>query len=70
MVLVLVSLTISICCERLLLTLTISDGGPLQWNCHHLLDFIIEGGLELMERCVSGVTGINLIYLRKHIIRK
>ena len=65
---VIVSLTRSIFCEHLLKSfnscvlpcLTISGGGPFQWNTvgHHLLDFITEGNSELLDQCVSGVTGI------------
>ena len=41
-------------------SLIISGGGPFQYNAvdHHLLDFIIEGGPELLDRCVSGIMDI------------
>ena len=67
---VFVSPTRSIFCERLLFKslnscvlpcLIISGVGSFQWNAvgHHLLDFIIEGSSELLDRCVSsGITGI------------
>ena len=56
-------------CERLLFKpldscvlpgLIISGGGPFQWNVvgHQLLDVIIECGPELLDRCISGITGI------------
>ena len=40
--------------------LIISGGGPFQWNVvgHHLLDVIIEGGPELLDRCSLCITGI------------